>query len=572
MAGVGTAATGYGDVTLSSNGALDAGNFGDVFDLTSGDITLSFTYDGTGLVDDAGAHAWSELGVRTEGWNQNFNPYGSVLVGYIGTTVDLYADQDVDIGEVIIDLDLDYLYATYHVDDGWCMTKSALAAGDELADIPQTKKGNPIPGQFPYGAMYDPCVSGDVALDPIPLADIGFSLGDTLFVAAHADVIGAVEDCTDTVWQIGDVEVVNATTGWLENYADEFNWGDPAGPITAGPSLAVEEPAFTTPFVVGTTPTLEFPYNANYSRGYGTDIDVQWDGDLPFGGDLVISWSPGQSATEKKVVSDGFPAATLTALGTPRPGEGWFLDTYPLVEQSIAVGQLGTGTHTINFLHTQGDGTFWDWIRLEAPCERYETAWGDGPAFEGKNWATYIMFTPEPIYVDGAGVWLSTDFEYVADTFDPDTAPNACWPLVLEEPYPEGYPSCLDLDDKLILQRRGGEGEASYNLPSTPANPWANFAVWWDRDGVDPWQNDATANTGGIYDVVITLHATSDTTGEAYMTINGLAQELDTFTPTGTPAGMTFTGDMQHLVVFYGLYGYGATHTVEFRNITVTQS
>jgi hypothetical protein len=34
---------------------------------------------------------------------------------------------------------------------------------------------------------------------------------------------------------------------------------------------------------------------------------------------------------------------------------------------------------------------------------------------------------------------------------------------------------------------------------------------------------------------------------------------------------MTFTGDMTNLVVFYGLYGYGATHTADFESITVTQ-
>jgi hypothetical protein len=157
----------------------------------------------------------------------------------------------------------------------------------------------------------------------------------------------------------------------------------------------------------------------------------------------------------------------------------------------------------------------------------------------------------------GSGVWLATDYEWSANTFDPD---------------PVGAPT-LDLDDKLILQRGGGMGEGSYNLPSTPPNPWANHRVWWDRDGVDPWQNDETANTGGLYDVTITLKHTSSTTGEAYMTINGLAQGFETDgnwnTIELTPAGMTFTGDMEHLQVFYGMYGYGATHTVAFSNITV---
>jgi hypothetical protein len=159
---------------------------------------------------------------------------------------------------------------------------------------------------------------------------------------------------------------------------------------------------------------------------------------------------------------------------------------------------------------------------------------------------------------EGAGVWLATDYDSTANTFDPD---------------PPGAPS-QDLDDKLILQKGGGWGEGSYNLPSTPLNPGDNHRVWWDRDGVDPWQNPETANTGGIYPIVITLHATSATTGKAYMTIKGLSQGFETDgnwnTIELTPAGMTFTGDMAHMQVFYGLYGYGATHSMAFKDITVT--
>ena len=166
---------------------------------------------------------------------------------------------------------------------------------------------------------------------------------------------------------------------------------------------------------------------------------------------------------------------------------------------------------------------------------------------------------------EGAGVWLATDYHWAVDTFDPD---------------PEGAPT-LDIDDKLILQKAGGHGEGDYNLPSTPPNPWANHGVWFDRDGVDQWQaqmwgaiDGVTYNTGGTYDVVITLHATSAFSGTAYMTINGEPQGF--YVPVWhagpadlMPAGMTFTGDMMQMQVFYGLYGYGATHSVVFQDITV---
>lgn len=168
--------------------------------------------------------------------------------------------------------------------------------------------------------------------------------------------------------------------------------------------------------------------------------------------------------------------------------------------------------------------------------------------------------------VEGAGVWLATDYHWAADTFDPD---------------PLSAPT-LDLDDKLILQKGGGQGEGDYDLPSAPPNPWANHAVWFDRDGVDQWQaqmwgaiDGVTYNTGGTYDIVITLHADTDTSGTAYMTINGEPQGF--YVPgwhSGPadlmPAGMTFSGDMKHMQVFYGLYGYGATHSVAFKDISVT--
>jgi hypothetical protein len=186
-------------------------------------------------------------------------------------------------------------------------------------------------------------------------------------------------------------------------------------------------------------------------------------------------------------------------------------------------------------------------------------AWGE----MGVRSPCYGDFNPTS-QAEGSGVWLATDYDWTANTFDPD---------------PAGAPT-LDLDDKLILQKGGGMGEGAYNLPSAPPNPWANHAVWFDRDGVDQWQaqmwgaiDGITYNTGGTYEIVITLHADSPTSGTAYMTVNGEEQGFyvpnwHAGAPDLYPAGMTFTGDMEHLQVFYGMYGYGATHTVVFEDIT----
>ena len=94
----------YGDVDLS--GGFQAGHFDDVYDLTEVDITISFTYDGNGLVDDYGgaAHAWAELGVRSVGYS-DFNPK---FVGIPAQKkVNLIADGGdsttaVDVGDVFV--------------------------------------------------------------------------------------------------------------------------------------------------------------------------------------------------------------------------------------------------------------------------------------------------------------------------------------------------------------------------------------------------------------------------------------------------------------------------------------
>ena len=181
--------------------------------------------------------------------------------------------------------------------------------------------------------------------------------------------------------------------------------------------------------------------------------------------------------------------------GNPIPGRFEFkMEHIPPVKEYTYVIDLNRWTpSTLLFLAAHAE--------VMCPCYGRESAWGDGYEFAGSNWATYFTYAAVEVKEAGSGVWLATDYDWSVNTFDPD---------------PPGYP-CLDLDDKLILQRRGGEGEGSYNLPSPPPNPWANHRVWWDRDGVDPWQNPETANTGGIYQVIITLHATSNTTGTAYM-------------------------------------------------------
>jgi len=150
------AATNYGNVTLSGGSQSD--HFDDVYDLTAGDMVISFTYDANGMVDDAGAHAWAELGVRSLSTATDFNPYWRY--DYPEVTKKLFAGKDeVEIGRVKIWGEGDTLYVKFKITDPDCvMTETHLAIGDSEDDI-FMKNGNPVPGQFPYSTEHDPAVT-----------------------------------------------------------------------------------------------------------------------------------------------------------------------------------------------------------------------------------------------------------------------------------------------------------------------------------------------------------------------------------------------------------------------------
>ena len=133
-----------------------------------------------------------------------------------------------------------------------------------------------------------------------------------------------------------------------------------------------------------------------------------------------------------------------------------------------------------------------------------------------------------------------------------------------------GNPSISD--DFLGLEKLNGYDETYYNLPSVPSDRYNNYRFWWDRDAGE----GDTANTGRLYTVIITLHATSDTTGTAYMNIRGLDQGFEEDGNPDTieliPAGITWTGDMKHLRVFYSLYCYQIYRTAAFEDLTATNT
>ncbi len=149
-------------------------------------------------------------------------------------------------------------------------------------------------------------------------------------------------------------------------------------------------------------------------------------------------------------------------------------------------------------------------------------------------------------------------------------------------------PNSLDLDDKHNLAASGGRDERDYDAtdPDTVVAPFGtydNYGIWFDRDGVDPWQanmwgmvDGGTYNTGGVYNIAITYHAIDGNLGTMFATINGIPTGFYTAgwkndEPDIYPAGLSFTGDMAWMQVFAGLWAPDDTYgDVALSDLTIT--
>ncbi len=121
----------------------------------------------------------------------------------------LYAGQTINAGSVCAEVSGDDLLIVYETSGGWQLEETHLWVGSEIADMPQTRQGNPKIGNFPYA-------SGDITgatvyTVSVPLASIGFSCpadDANYFVAAHASLrkvdSGGNVIQTETGWADGD--------------------------------------------------------------------------------------------------------------------------------------------------------------------------------------------------------------------------------------------------------------------------------------------------------------------------------------------------------------------------------
>jgi hypothetical protein len=108
----------------------------------------------------------------------------------------LLAGQHIPAGTLTIWNDETTLYVRYSAFPGFSLAETHLAAAQDLSGIPQTKKGNPIPGRFPFKATH----SG--AADFIYAQELQWPTESEIVVAAHA-VVELAGGGRETAWADG---------------------------------------------------------------------------------------------------------------------------------------------------------------------------------------------------------------------------------------------------------------------------------------------------------------------------------------------------------------------------------
>jgi hypothetical protein len=301
---------------------------------------------------------------------------------------DLIAGQNIYVGDVYVWNDKDCLYVWYEITaDDWYLTETHLDVQCELDDIPQTKKNNPIPGQFAYADSYAMTDMETSACYAIPIQNCD----ETLFIAAHAVVFNVIGDgCENPIWA---THVIESNQGTL------VGGGVITDAARTDPEEALREPDAST----------SAPATGFFSLGFDGNLTLAFDYPI-FNGpgvDFVVyetTWGsyPIEAA---EVYFDGVSGGVVT-----NEGSGVGSVSIPDVLSTSNYVKLEDVTQKSDFLSKpNADGYDVDAV---GACYLYageETAWGDGTEFVGKNWATYITYTVR--CCDNTGL-VNGGFEY----------------------------------------------------------------------------------------------------------------------------------------------------------------
>jgi len=338
----------------------------------------------------------------------------------------LYAGQDMLVGNVLVWNDDEELCVRYELnqdalDEGWLLTETHIAVAYVLDGIPQTKKGNPIPGQFPYG---DDNLGGEESYEEcIPFEEIegGIECDVELYIAAHAKIQKlepVSEECL--VSGAGSDDVL---------YLDEGTPGYPVGYTaiyqtysgTPTPSVLAWTHSAWASYGVAGAEWISSSYmteNTDYNtwRLFSRNFTLP-DNAVNITGSLTMNCDNGEEVyLNTNFVGDGSPAIVYGG-SLPSGGgrHGWdSVENWDISSQLMA-GSNELWTMTRNYGWAGGPtgnptGLIYK-LCYEYDLVTEESAWAANEEiepedeegtiqFDGKNWATYFTYTVEPVLLE----------------------------------------------------------------------------------------------------------------------------------------------------------------------------
>jgi hypothetical protein len=304
----------------------------------------------------------------------------------------LYAGQHDLVGEVLVWDDGTELCVKYQLSDdalaeGWLLYETHLAVATDADDIPQTKKHNPIPGQFPYGddnlggvEFYPECISFE---------DLEVECGVELVIAAHA-VIEKTE--CEVIVLAGENFIVSDTSTKVtagNNIGDAvLAWVHPQWKLLVDDTGLIEEPAkwiwesyYVVNPVLGDEVTFEKTFEVPGTPVSGGTLYIVCDNsyDVYLNGVLLGShdvwWEKKVYYLDPPVLKQGTNTLRIVAVNAPQTG---------------GTEESNPGGVKFSFC------AHWDAVEECATTDE-ETAWAGTSVgqiqFAGKNWATYFNYT-----------------------------------------------------------------------------------------------------------------------------------------------------------------------------------
>lgn len=329
-------------------------------------------------------------------------------------TTDLVTGRKHDkVGEVHVWSDADYIYVKYVITEtGWYITETHLSLHVTWVSIPQTKSGNPIPGQFEYKNEHDYVTS---YMYMIPNE---WDHGETVDIAAHAVVktkspLDALEEMLP---ETATAKVYYPYTGGPAYFPTVVVTGDPdfAGTYQGW--------CIDTDRVIYQKTNYEMIVYSSYEELPAGIVDYPENLDL-------VNWIINQNFVGQPAFDYLLPDAGNNGLGEP-------LGTYTygdvqkaiwiLVEENPSASGLGPYSMdrvreilyaayangndyepgdceedkvAVILVPTSGNRQITiaqiTFIEVGIPCvpEGDETAWGYGTDFPGANWAMWFSYT-----------------------------------------------------------------------------------------------------------------------------------------------------------------------------------